>query len=469
VAIPGPRLAWRIYLAGLAQMAAVILGFVTIFHLRHAQDHEAMRAGRASVDAVVARLGDDAAVAGELARIERDEGGTVVVVDEHGRVLASNQREGEPRLIPPPPPPHGGPPRSPPGVGTMGPPDGPPVPAVILPVRLANGRPGNALYARRNPNGPSRDALVIGALVLVVVGVASLLTARSFARPLGQLSVAARDFGAGKLDARAGIARADEIGDVAIAFDEMAARITALLHAEKELLANVSHELRTPLARIRVALDLAAEGDADTARVALAEIGEDLAELERLIGDVLMAARLDLGDREGGSPPLRREAVDVAELVDRAAARFRAAHPGRPLEVTADGPLPSISADPMLLRRVLDNLLENADRYAKGATDGVALDARAGEDAIVVEVRDHGIGIAEDDLPHVFRPFFRADRSRARATGGLGLGLALSRRIVEAHGGAIELASVLGEGTTARLRLPVPANGAASHSHTPPS
>jgi signal transduction histidine kinase len=329
----------------------------------------------------------------------------------------------------------------------MGPPDGPPVPAVILPVRLANGRPGNALYARRNPNGPSRDALVIGALVLVVVGVASLLTARSFARPLGQLSVAARDFGAGKLDAR----------------------ITALLHAEKELLANVSHELRTPLARIRVALDLAAEGDADTARVALAEIGEDLAELERLIGDVLMAARLDLGDREGGSPPLRREAVDVAELVDRAAARFRAAHPGRPLEVTADGPLPSISADPMLLRRVLDNLLENADRYAKGATDGVALDARAGEDAIVVEVRDHGIGIAEDDLPHVFRPFFRADRSRARATGGLGLGLALSRRIVEAHGGAIELASVLGEGTTARLRLPVPANGAASHSHTPPS
>jgi signal transduction histidine kinase len=302
---------------------------------------------------------------------------------------------------------------------------------------------------------------VILLLVLGVVGVASLLTARSLAKPLARLSAAARALGAGKLDARAGMARSDEIGDVAAAFDEMADRVTALLHAEKELLANVSHELRTPLARIRVALDLAAEGDAETARGLLGEIGEDLGELEVLIGDVLTAARLDLGadGGAGGQPPLRVARFDPTELVQRAASRFRAAHPERPLVVTVAPDLPSLDGDLVLLRRVVDNLLENAHRYAKGSTDPVELVAAPAADALVIEVRDHGIGIAPDDLPHVFRPFFRADRSRARATGGLGLGLALARRIVTAHGGVIELDSTLGEGTCARVRLPAGGTG----------
>src|SRR6185503_18950847 len=104
------------------------------------------------------------------------------------------------------------------------------------------------------------------------------------------VSSTARAFGAGKLDARTGVARSDEIGEVARAFDDMAARVSDLVRAEKELLANVSHELRTPLARVRVALDLAAEGDAEVARASLADIAGDLDELERLVADVLTAA-----------------------------------------------------------------------------------------------------------------------------------------------------------------------------------
>jgi signal transduction histidine kinase len=463
---PRSRLVLRIYLAGLAQIGAVVLGFALLAEIRRRSDGEAAQRARASVEAVVAGLGDAAAVARELSRIERDEGAIVTVTDDAGRVLASNRREGEG----PPLPAHGHPPVPTPGFemskALLGPPPGHPMPALIMPVRLPDGSVGRAVYTLRSAGHTSRHALGIVALVLVVVGVASLLTARSLARPLARLSCVARAFGAGQLDARVAMTRSDEIGDVASAFDEMADRLTTLIRAEKELLANVSHELRTPLARIRVALDLASEGDAATAREALGEIAEDLAELERLIGDVLTTARLDLGGdaRPGGVPPLRAEAIDLAELLERAASRFRSAHPGRPLVVALAPDLPAVLGDPILLRRAVDNLLENAHRYGRGADDAVELTAERrpsvqGEEGAAIEVRDHGIGIAPEDLPHVFQPFFRTDRSRARATGGLGLGLALARRIVEAHHGTIALESALDEGTRARVELP----GAALH------
>jgi len=445
---PRSRLALRIYLAGLLQFAAVLLGFTLFVRMRQAGDRQAGREARASVEAVVARLGDATALARELDRVQSTEDATLVIYDDRGQILATNRREGE---APPGPPP--GPP---PDLAMFPPPPGPPpVPAFMLPVRLPDGRIGRAVYALRTARSLPREALAVLALVLGVVGIASWLTARSLARPLARLSGAAREFGKGRLDARAGMARSDEIGDVASAFDEMADRVTALLRAEKELLANVSHELRTPLARIRVALDLAAEGDAGTAREALGEITEDLAELERLISDVLTAARLDLGTGVGGIPPLRLERVDLGELCARAAARLQAAHPERPLVVAVAAELPAVEGDPVLLRRVLDNLLENAHRYAKGSADEVELHTAPGaRGSVRIEIRDHGIGIAPEDLPHVFRPFFRADRSRNRATGGLGLGLALARRIVEAHHGTLALESRLGEGTRAVVLLP---------------
>jgi signal transduction histidine kinase len=228
--------------------------------------------------------------------------------------------------------------------------------------------------------------------------------------------------------------------------------------AEKELIANVSHELRTPLARIQVALDLAAEGDADSARESLKEIAEDLAELERIVDDVLTAARLALSDgssRTGAMPPIRIEEVDLQMLLERAIARFRAGHPARPVEVTFGSVIPNSRADAVLLRRVVDNILDNADKYTEDPTCAIELSAyRAGSD-IVIEVRDRGMGIAPEDAARVFEPFFRADRSRARARGGYGLGLALARRIVEAHAGTLKLLPRPGGGTVARIELPI--------------
>lgn len=385
------RLATRIYLVGLAQMVVVFIGFVVI---------------------LVANKPDEPAMG-----------------DRPPPVLL-----GPPPGLPGPPGPDGlpGPPRPPPHQRD---------PLGILP-------PGA-------PKPPPIERSVVP-LVLLVVGVSSWLLARSLTRPLRQLSATAGKLGAGDLSARTQIDRKDELGEVATAFDEMADRVTAMVRSEKELLANISHELRTPLARIRVALDLANEGDAEMAREALTDIADDLDELEKLISDVLMAARLDLdeGKASNGLPPLRLVDLPLDELVDRSVAKFGTAFAGRELAVKRDDTLPTIQADPVLLRRVIDNLLENAHKYSEApAPIELAVRVEAGE--VVFEVADRGVGVAPEDLPKLFRPFFRGDKSRTRKTGGIGLGLALAKRIVEAHAGTIELAPRPSGGTIARVRLPL--------------
>ena len=309
----------------------------------------------------------------------------------------------------------------------------------------------------RFPSGASHVGHVarVSAVILAFLAVGSIPLARQITSPLEKLTRTVERFGEGDLSARAGMARGDEVGDLARAFDAMAGRLERLVRAEKEFLANVSHELRTPLARVRVALEIAAEGDDAKARACLREIAADLTELERLVGDVLTAARLDLASGRAGSPatPLRRETVTVEDLVEEIRARFASEHPGRRLDVRVGAGLPALSGDRPLLRRALDNLLDNACKYSDD-DEPIVLAARATDGGVEIEVRDRGIGIEPADQARLFTPFFRADRSRARDTGGVGLGLVLSRGIVEAHGGTMAVASRPGEGATFTIRLP---------------
>jgi len=310
------------------------------------------------------------------------------------------------------------------------------------------------------PRLPSAAAHVahvakVSTAILVFLALGSIPLARQITSPLEKLTRTVEQFGEGDLSARAGIARRDEVGDLARAFDAMAARLERLVRAEKEFLANVSHELRTPLARVRVALEIAAEGDDAKARACLKEIAADLTELERLVGDVLTAARLDLARGRAGSPdtPLRRETVRLEDLVAGSRTRFQSEHPGRRLQVELGPGLPALSADLPLLRRAVDNLLDNACTYSD-ADQPIVLAVRPVAAGVEIAVRDRGIGIDPADQARLFTPFFRADRSRARDTGGVGLGLVLSRGIVEAHGGTLVVESRPREGTTFTIRLP---------------
>jgi signal transduction histidine kinase len=307
------------------------------------------------------------------------------------------------------------------------------------------------------PEAPLGAAMAQLAAALAVLALLSIPLARSITAPLERLAKQSRALGAGDMSARSGLHGGDEIGDLARAFDDMAERVVNLRRSEKELLANVSHELRTPLARIRMALDLVREGDTARASGYVADIEEDLEELERLLDDVMTAARLDISRGATGDamPPLRRKLVSAHELLEAARARFEKRLPERSLNVELGPDAPDIDADPNLLRRVLDNLLDNAAKFSDPSSR-IHLAARrdAAQGALLIEVLDTGIGIAPPELERVFEPFYRADRSRTRSTGGVGLGLALSRRIVEAHGGTITAHSEPEQGSRFRVLVP---------------
>lgn len=275
-----------------------------------------------------------------------------------------------------------------------------------------------------------RPFLFVG-LVLLVVAVATRPLAQRISRPLERLTAAARRLGGGDLSARvpanAGHARrADEISELTRAFNEMAERVERLVHAERDLLANVSHELRSPLARIRVALELLPRtGEADRR---LRDVERDLAELDRLIEDVLTTARL-----EARGLPTNLAAVDARALLGEVAER--AGHDPLTMDSEVrieDGPPVVLTADAALLRRALWNLVENAAKY--GAPP-VTLSATRVGDRVVLAVSDAGAGIAEADREKVFAPFYRGDTTPR----GVGLGLTLARAVAEVHGGTIAI------------------------------
>jgi signal transduction histidine kinase len=433
------RLFWRVYLYGvvLLVVVAVAVGAVGVALRRDVGPHgEAGRVAAYAAGRIVELAGTPERLRAELQRVREVFGVDATVYGPGGEPLATTI---EPPLVTPAGEwPRGAGPARVRGRGF----------GWVVPLPALGGQ--LVLAGERHDRDPARGLLFIGA-VLVALAVASYPLARSIAAPVERLTGAARALGAGDLSARANVRARGELGELGRAFDEMAARLEALLRSERELLANVSHELRTPLARIRVALELAAEGDLERARRYLGEIGADLGELDRLVEDVLAAARLDA--QGAGGWRIARDPVDLAAVAAEAAARFREAHPGRVLEVEVEPGVPGARGDAALLRRLLANLLDNAAKYSEPPSP-VRLAVRREGAGAALEVADRGIGIDPADLPRLFTPFFRTDRSRARGTGGTGLGLALAKRIAEAHGGAISAESAPGAGTRFRVRLP---------------
>jgi two-component system sensor histidine kinase CpxA len=290
------------------------------------------------------------------------------------------------------------------------------------------------------------------AVLALVVGVLSFALARYLARPVGVLRETTRRFGVGDLGARVGgraVRRRDEIGALARDFDAMAERIEALVGSQRRLLRDVSHELRSPLARLRVALELARDRAGEGAGEPLDRIEHEAARLDDLIGQLLLLERLEIGE-----PDVEAAAFDLSQLLGEVVddASFEAAPAGRDV-LFEECPPVQTQGYPSLMRSALDNVIRNAIRHApEGTSIEVALAAVDG--GATVTVRDHGSGVPDEHLETLFEPFSRVADARERTTGGAGLGLAITRRAIEIHGGSVEARNHPEGGLEIAIHLP---------------
>lgn len=263
---------------------------------------------------------------------------------------------------------------------------------------------------------------------------------RRLLSPIEDLHDSVQRVSEGNLEIALHTDRKDELGSLIRSFGEMARNVKHRIQARDQLLSDVSHELLSPLTRMKVALEFIPDGPAKQ------DILDDVNECQAMVTEILETERL--ASRHGG---LRRQHVDLADLIRASAESFAAQKPG----VVVVEPLDPIwlDLDPDRIRTMLGNLIANAIKYSTDDAGPVRLSAEQTRDEVVVIIEDNGCGIPEQDLARVFEPFFRVDRARTPTPGGYGLGLSLAKKIMEAHGGLIELESTVGVGTRISLRF----------------
>jgi len=292
---------------------------------------------------------------------------------------------------------------------------------------------------------PAVSALAAGALALGLVQV----LAHGMTSPLREMAAAVAAMSRGDYARRVTASSRDEVGELARAFNAMAAQLGEVDRVRRDLVANVSHELRTPISALQAVLENLVDGvepaDPETLRTMLRQT-------ERL--GALVAQLLDLSRLESGAVPLQRRTFDLAALLEDAAGETRlritdvdVAVSVEPLGATADG-------DPERVHQVVANLLDNALRYSPtGGT--VDLRGTRTRSSVTIEVCDEGPGISEEEKTRVFERFYRADPARSSKDGGAGLGLAIARWIVDLHGGEISAEARPPHGCRMVVVLPV--------------
>jgi two-component system OmpR family sensor kinase/two-component system sensor histidine kinase BaeS len=326
-------------------------------------------------------------------------------------------------------------------------------------------------------------------LAAILLGLAAFFSGR-ISTPLRRLTAASKALSEGKMQTRVPTHYVREINELSLAFNGMADALVQADEQRRQLTADVAHELRTPLSIIKGRLEGIQDGVYQPNNEQIDGLLDEVALLERLIEDLRLLALADAGQL-----PLYQEVFAPRELLEQVRHSFEpAAHErGVTLISNAAVDLPELRADPQRIAQVLGNLVGNALRYTPAGgtiTLGVVREAASrkqeaggkrqevgllsvssasgetnllaasehGErpgSCLLFTVSDTGHGIPSEDLPRIFDRFYRADRSRTRSSGGAGLGLAIARRIIEAHGGTIWAESELGKGTTVRFRLPV--------------
>ncbi len=315
-------------------------------------------------------------------------------------------------------------------------------------------------------------ALLLGAGlgVLLSISVAGPLTA-----DLRALAAAARRVADGDLDVRSGVERADEVGELARSLDRMVAQLARLEEqrvrddvARRHLLTSIGHDLRTPLASLQAAIEALEDGVAPDPPRYLRAMASDVASLRDMVSDLFVLTELDAGVLQLEPLP-----VDLGELADGAAEAIRPLAAQRDVEVVATtaGSPSAVVADARALDRVLRNLLDNAVRHAPAGTT-VRVEVGETREEVLVTVRDDGPGFPDGFAQRAFERFARADVARERDGGGAGLGLAIAKELVEAHGGRIWIGDAAGPGpgpgATVGFAIPVGSVAALSDEEASP-
>ncbi len=295
--------------------------------------------------------------------------------------------------------------------------------------------------------GASAVALVLG-----------IFLARALTHPIRDLTVAIRGIAKGDLKQRVTVKSKDELGELAAAFNQMSADLDRLLQSRRQMTADIAHDLRNPLTVIGGYIESMRDGVLKPTPERLDAIQTEVQHLERLVEDLRTLSQADAGDLS-----LNRESLSLPALLEQTAKSYQplAEKQGVTLRIDAHPDLPQIQADPDRMAQVLGNLITNALRYTPSGGE-IRLQARQGEhlhlrqDAKCIHllVSDNGKGIPPDALPYIFDRFYRADPAREHESES-GLGLAIAKSIVEAHGGKISAESVSGTGTTIRIELPI--------------
>lgn len=307
------------------------------------------------------------------------------------------------------------------------------------PPNLSNGAGESPPYLPFLPSAWQQGVglVVILVILFVAVAVGAYPVVRRLTRRLEALKRGVEQFGAGQLDHRVQVTGHDEVAAVASSFNVAAARVEALVRSHQSLLANASHELRSPLARMKMAVSLLADAPPAQREKLKHEIDTNVAELDALVEEVLLASRLD------SSPtPERNERVELLGMAAEEAAR---------VDAEVDGATTVVVGEDRLLRRALRNLLENARRYGGSEVEVVVA---SGAGRAEVRVCDRGPGVPQAMRERIFESFFRLP-GHAEQAGGVGLGLSLVKQIAERHGGSVRCEGRDGGGSSFVLSLPL--------------
>jgi len=288
-----------------------------------------------------------------------------------------------------------------------------------------------------NPEGFYKPERAITLLILFISVVLILLyfLLRALFKPLKELSGAVRQIGDGNYNVKLPVKRNDELGELAMSLNEMSEKIRTSLKAKEQLLIDVSHELRSPLTRIKLGLEIDSSKE---------KIEEDVLEMEKMVTGLLENYRSDSDFNS-----VRPERTDVIELLEETISEYD--QPER-IVFTKPGNNKDIYSlvDMDKMQIVFRNLIENAMKYSE---EKIELSITEKSGYILISFKDRGIGIPAENIKYIFEPFYRADPSRSRQTGGFGLGLSICKKIIEAHKGEIVIHSKAGEGTEVILKL----------------